>query len=299
MLFYSENKAVKPLLLCVPALILSMSVAPSPARADNLLHNPPRSAWTGRKTLTWLDGRNEVRYVDVYVPEEGVRAKEGMPIVMWFMGSRRNVRKDYHYLGLSYEDCGIAPVAEKNGFALVVIDQKHIDDKGWGMLEADDRDESLTLDVLAYLKKRLPVDASRIYLWGISAGGKFAQVQAAKHSDLFAAAVSFSGVFDNPDPKDRFWVDFSDLIRNSPRKFPIQHWQTDGDFDSLLQYMPRMLQLYRESGYPVDYVRLTDPPGRKLKHEWYPDLYNQKMWDWCKSFRVVGGKTVTDAAKAD
>ena len=82
---------------------------------------------------------------------------------------------------------------------LVVIDQKHIDGKGWGMLDADDRDETLTLDVLAYLKKTFPVDASRVYLWGISAGGKLSQVLAAKHSDLFAAVVSFSGVFDDPE----------------------------------------------------------------------------------------------------
>lgn len=290
---------MKPLLLCVPALLLSPALAALPSRSDNLLHNPPPSAWTGRKTLTWLDGKNEVRYVDVYVPESVGRAKEGVPVVMWFMGSRRNVRKDYHYLGLSYEDCGIAPDAEKNGFTLVVIDQKHIDEKGWGMLEADDRDETLTLDVLAYLKKTFPIDASRVYLWGISAGGKFAQVLAAKHSNLFAAVVSFSGVFDNPDPNDRLWTDFSNLIQNSPRKFPIQHWQTDGDFETLLQYMPRMLQLYRDNGYRAEYVRLNDPPGRKLKHEWYADLYNQKMWDWCRQFRVVKGKTVTDAAKAD
>lgn len=262
-----------------------------PTYADNLLHNPPTSTWTGRKTLTWLDSRNEVRYVDVYVPKSFKKIKGGIPIVMWFMGSRVNVSKDYHYLGLSYEDSGIAPYAEKNGFILVVIDQKHIDGKGWGMLEGDDRDESLTLDVLVYLKTRFPVDANRVYLWGISAGGKLSQVLAAKHSDLFAAVVSFSGVVD--DPQSQFWTDFQNCIRSSERKFPIQHWQTAGDYESLIKYMPDMIKLYRDNGHIVDLIWLDNMPGRKLKHEWYPDLYNQKMWDWCKQFKIMDEKSVT------
>jgi|GEM_PF-2449456 len=271
----------KNYLWCVMVVLASFSMT---AHADNLLHNPPPAGWIGRKTLTWLDSKNEVRSVDVYVPESYRKAKDGVPVVMWFMGSRRNVRKDYHYLGMSYEDSGIAPYAEKNNFMLVVIDQKHIDDKGWSMLEGDDRDETLTLDVLAYLKKTFPIDASRVYLWGISAGGKLSQVLAAKHADLFAAVVSFSGVFD--DPQAQITKDFADCVKNAARKFPIQHWQTAGDYASLIQYMPDMLKLYRENGHRMEFVWLDNLPGRQLKHEWYADLYNQRMWDWCRQFSV-------------
>lgn len=281
-------------LFCALAVLASLGLTALPSRADNVLHNPPPFTWIGRKTLTWLDARNEVRYVDVYVPKSYKRAKGGVPVVMWFMGSRTNVRKDYHYLGMCYEDSGIAPYAEKNNFMLVVIDQKHIDNKGWGMLEDEDRDEALTLDVLAYLKTRFPIDASRVYLWGISAGGKLSQVMAAKHSNLFAAVVSFSGVID--DQESQFWMNFSNCIKSSPRKFPIQHWQTAGDYESLIKYMPDMIKLYRDNGHPVEFVWLDNMPGRALKHEWYADLYNQKMWDWCKQFRVVNEETVTARA---
>ncbi|MDO8587156.1 MAG: alpha/beta hydrolase-fold protein [Armatimonadota bacterium] len=277
--------------LCTSLLSVFVFLA-IPALADNLLHNPPGKAWTGRKTLTWLDGKNEIRYVDVYVPKLYKKAKGGLPVVMWFMGSRRNVRKDYHYIGLSYEDCGIAPYAEKNGFMLVVIDQKHIDDKGWGMLDDDDRDETLTLDVLSYLKKTFPVDAGRVYLWGISAGGKLSQVLAAKHSDLFAAVISFSGVIDDLD--SQWGKDFSERIRQSARKFPIQHWQTAGDYENLIKNMPYMLRLYRGNGHRVEFVWLDNPPGKVLKHEWYAELYNQRMWDWCKQFQI--GKEVEGTA---
>ena len=281
---------MKLLMLCTFAIIASVGLAALSSHADNMLHNPPTSTWTGRKTLTWLDAKNEVRYVDVYVPKSFKRMKSGVPIVMWFMGSRANVRKDYHYLGLSYEDSGIAPYAEKNGFMLVVIDQKHIDGTGWSYLDADDRDETLILDVLSYLKKTFPVDASRVYLWGISDGGKLSQVLAAKHSNLFSAVVSFSGVVD--DQKSQFWIDFTNCIRSSTRKFPIQHWQTAGDYESLIKYMPDMIKLYRDNGHIVDFVWLDNMPGRKLKHEWYPDLYNQRMWGWCKQFKIGDGKTV-------
>ena len=93
--------SLKPEIVCALCVLASLGLAALPSRADNLLHNPPASTWTGRKTLTWLDGKNEVRYVDVYVPRSYKRAKAGVPVVMWFMGSRRNVRKDYHYLGMS------------------------------------------------------------------------------------------------------------------------------------------------------------------------------------------------------
>jgi poly(3-hydroxybutyrate) depolymerase len=286
------EKTMKMKIILFSLLVILMTL---PSYADNLLHNPPTSSWTGRKTLTWLDSKNEVRYVDVYVPKSYKKQKNGVPVVMWFMGSRMNVRKDYHYLGMCYEDCGIAPYAEKNNFILVVIDQKHIDGKGWSMLEGDDRDETLTLDVLAYLKTRLPVDASRVYLWGISAGGKLSQYLAAKHSDLFAAVVSFSGVFD--DHSVQMWHNFCDCIKNSARKFPIQHWQTAGDYESLIKYMPYMIKLFRENGHPVEYVWLDNMPERRLKHEWYADLYNQKMWDWCSKYSVVDGKTVVEKQK--
>jgi len=276
-------------IVVLSALLLAQCAA-VPSVAQNLLHNPPPSTWTGRKTLTWLDRKNEVRYVDVYVPKSSAKDRTPLPVVMWFMGSRRNVRPDYHYIGLSYEDCDIAPCAEKNRFILVVIDQRHIEDKGWVISDSDDLDESLVLDVLAYLKKTFPVDASRVYLWGISAGGKLSQFLAAKHPGVFSAVVSFSGVFEDiEDPSIRGIIA---RIRESPRRFPIAHWQTDGDFEGLIKGMKGMLRLYRKAGYLVEFVWLPSPPGRTLKHEWYPGLYNQPMWEWCKQYSVVNGETV-------
>ena len=264
----------------------------TPASTDNLLHNPPKSTWTGRRTLTWLDGNNEVRYVDVYIPTSFKKSKEKLPVVMWFMGSRVNVRKDYHYLGICYDDCDIAPYAEKNGFMLVVIDQKHEKGRGWECQDSDTLDETLILDVLAYLKKTFPIDDSRIYLWGISAGGKLSQFFAVKHSDIITAVVSFSGVI---NAEFTYYADMVRHLKESPRKFPIIHWQTEGDYEDLIKDMKGMLRLYRDAGYPVEFVWLNHMPDRKLKHEWYADLYNQKMWDWCKQFRFVDGKTVTES----
>jgi poly(3-hydroxybutyrate) depolymerase len=271
-------------------LLVALALGAVPLFADNLLHNPPPSAWKGRKTLTWLDSKNEIRYVDVYVPKSAGK-KDKLPVVMWFMGSRCNVRKDYHYLGLSYEDCDLAQYAEKNGFVLVVIDQKHEDGRGWRMMDTDRLDESLVMDVVSYIEKALPVDKTRIYLWGISAGGKLSQVLASRHSDIFAAVINFSGVID--ELGSQFDTDLTACVKGAAIKFPIQHWQTDHDYENLIANMPYMLRLYRQNGHRVEYVFLKSPPGRTLKHEWYPDLYNQRMWDWCKQFRLVDGKTVT------
>jgi poly(3-hydroxybutyrate) depolymerase len=271
-------------------LLLALILSALPSFSDNLLHNPPPSPWKGRKTLTWLDSGNEIRYVDVYIPKSAHKGDK-LPIVMWFMGSRCNVRKDYHYLGLCYEDSGLEPYAEKEKFMLVVIDQKHEDGRGWRMLDEKKLDESLVMDVVTYLKKSLPVDNTRIYLWGISAGGKLSQVLASRHSDVFAAVINFSGVID--ELGSQFDTDLTACVKGAAIKFPIQHWQTDGDYENLIANMPYMLRLYRDTGHRTEYVFLKSPPGRTLKHEWYPDLYNQRMWDWCKQFSLVDGKTVT------
>ena len=270
--------------------LLGVLLINTPSYADNLLHNPPKSTWTGRKTLTWLDSNNEVRYVDVYVPTSFKKDKSPLPLVMWFMGSRVNVRKDYHYLGICYADCGIEPLAEKERFMLVVIDQKHEKGRGWECRDSDALDETLILDVLAYLKKTFPVDDSRVYMWGISAGGKLSQYFAVKHPDMITAVVSFSGVIDNSP----YFNDLNKYLKESPRKFPIIHWQTEGDYEDLIRDMKGMLRIYRDAGYPVEFVWLNHLPNRKLKHEWYADLYNQKMWDWSKQFRLVDGKTVIE-----
>jgi pimeloyl-ACP methyl ester carboxylesterase len=271
--------------------LLMMLVMPGALHAGNVHHNPPNSAWMGRKTLTWLDATNEVRYVEVYVPKSYAAKNVEIPLVMWFMGSRRNVRPDYHYIGISYEDSGLEPYAEKNGFLLVSIDQRHEGGKGWVLEDSNPLDESLILDVLDYLRRTFSIDETRIYLWGISAGGKLSQYMATKHSDVFTAVVSFSGVIDDFD--DPWFGPYIKRIQESPRKFPIAHWQTEGDFEGLIKNMPRVIQLYKDSGYPiVDFVFLKNRPDRELRHEWYADLYNQRMWDWCKQFRLVNGETL-------
>jgi poly(3-hydroxybutyrate) depolymerase len=276
-------------MVCLAFLAAAILIC-SPLSADNTLHNPPKSAWKGRETLTWIDGNNEARAVDVYVPKSH-KKNDKLPIVLWFMGSRAHVRSDYHYLGMCYNDCGIAPVAEKNGFILVVIDERHVRGKTWEIVDRDTVDETLVLDVIGYLEKTFPVDQSRVYLWGLSAGGKISQYLAAKHSDKFTAVCSASGVID--DFNDAYFDDLVRYIKTSPRKFPIVHYQTAGDYESLIKNMKGMLRLYKESGYPVEFVWFDNNiPGRFLKHEWYADLYNQKMWDWCKQFRLVDGKTV-------
>jgi poly(3-hydroxybutyrate) depolymerase len=273
------------------AILAALALQGGPSFSQNALHNPPKSVWTGRETLTWIDGNREARAVDIYVPKKSAKGRQ-FPIVMWMMGSRSHVSKDYQYLGMCYNDCDIAPYAEKNGFILVVIDERHVKGKTWEIVDRDTVDETLTLDVLAYVKKTFPVDATRVYLWGLSAGGKFAQYMAAKHSDTFTAVCSAAGVIDDFDSD--YFNDMVNYIKNTPRKFPIVHYQTAGDYESLIKNMKGMLRLYKESGYPVvERVWFpNDIPGRFLRHEWYADLYNQRMWDWCKKFQVVDGKTV-------
>jgi poly(3-hydroxybutyrate) depolymerase len=268
-----------------------MAITLSPAFAGITLHNPPKGPWKGRETLTWIDGNNEARAVDIYVPKN-VSGTYQLPIVMWFMGSRAHIRNNYHYLGMCYHDCGIAPVAEENKFMLIVIDERHVGDKTWEIVDKDTIDQTLVFDVLAYVEKTFSIDKTRIYLWGLSAGGKIAQYLAAKHSEVFAAVCSASGVVD--DFNDHYFDDMIKYIKTSPRKFPIAHYQTAGDYESLITNMKVLLKLYRDSGYPVEFVWFENNiPGRNLRHEWYADLYNLQMWNWCNQFQVIGGKTVT------
>src|ERR1035441_3215904 len=246
-------------------ILLVLAVTISPAFGGNTLHNPPKGTWKGRQTLTWIDGNNEARAVDIYVPKK-VSRRHKLPIVMWFMGSRAHVRSDYHYVGMCYNDCGIAPVAEKNKFMLIVIDERHVRGKTWEIVDKDTVDKTLVFDVLAYVEKMFPIDKTRIYLWGLSAGGKIAQYLAAKHSDVFAAVCSASGVVD--DFNDHYFDDMINYIKTSPRKFPIAHYQTAGDYESLITNIKVLLKLYKDLGYPVEFVWFENNiPGRNLRHE--------------------------------
>ena len=94
----------------------------------------------------------------------------------------------------------------KSHYAMV-LDCAH--KRGWAFLGPDFRGPNKTpkacgsdyavqdiVDAVAYARRRVKVDASRIYIIGASGGGHMTLLMRARHPEIFAAAVAFCPVTD-------------------------------------------------------------------------------------------------------
>jgi len=100
------------------------------------------------------------------------------------------------------------PMAEQQGWLLAAPEMHGERTSGDTSLAARAAQHD-TLDTLAVVRAKYQVDASRIYITGLSMGGMAAVVTAAKYPDVFAAAVDYDGISDLAK-----WYDESVLLQS-------------------------------------------------------------------------------------
>ena len=103
---------------------------------------------------------------------------------------------------------------------------------GFGSLEA----QHDILDAVAYMRANYRIDSTRIYIAGRSMGGQMAQLMAAKHPDLFAAAVAGQGISDM-----KSWVESGTRLKQF-----VEDWVCGGPYgdSTAFEYARRSSQSY-------------------------------------------------------
>ena len=122
---------------------------------------------------------------------DGARA---LPVAVFFHGYRSSASD-------AMADRALGDALSKAGVLLVAPDGRN---GGWsiaGKLSTRRDDIAFVRDVLADLRRRYPVDESRLVATGFSAGGFMVWQIACSTGDLFAAYAPISGAFLDPIPE--------------------------------------------------------------------------------------------------
>jgi poly(3-hydroxybutyrate) depolymerase len=215
----------------------------------------PASAKANIAKLSFdFSGHERVLYV--VVPE-----KQGlMPVVVLLHGSGRNGE----IMAQAWKD-----LAVREGFILAAPDA--FSPTGWGSLV--DPPEFFRA-VVEQVKAIHPIDQSRIYLFGHSAGAAYALFLAVMDSDLFAATAIHAGALQaNPDG----------LFEQADRKMPIAIWVGDHDPNFPVDVVEATRRLYAANGYQI---QLNLIPNHDHNYYVISDEVNSKAWNFLKKVQL-------------
>jgi poly(3-hydroxybutyrate) depolymerase len=128
--------------------------------------------------------------------------------------------------------------------------------------------------IIEQIKARHPVDSSRIYLFGHSAGAAYALFLSVIDSNLFAATGVHAGALQaNP----------VGLFDQAERKMPIAIWVGDHDLFFPLDTVRETKRLFDSNGYNVELSVILSHD-----HNYYAvsDEINQKAWNFFKKTQM-------------
>jgi predicted peptidase len=199
-------------------------------------------------------GGGPVKY-QVCLPA-GYDASKAMPLILFLHGSGEQGDD-----GVKQSSVGIGPAIKLNpkGWApyITVIPQKPKGRGGWM------DHEELMLGVVEKTKKEYKIDASRLYLTGLSMGGYGSWVLAAKHPAMWAAVAPICG---GGNPAD------------GPKLKDLPLWAFHGDKDTAvpLKKSEEMIEAIKTAGGSP---KLTVYPG--VGHNSWDKAYrDEKLWEW-------------------
>lgn len=207
----------------------------------------------------WFEDAHEMMAYHVYAPLKW-DGKAKLPMVLVLHGNTRD--QDYYF---DRDDHVLAKTAEQHGF-LVVCPMGYRPSAGWGSnslarrpaggaggrggFAADasrakqgELSEKDGLNVLDLVTKEYPVDPSRIYLFGHSAGGGGAWYMGEKYADKWAA-IAASAAPTSPDgfPFDRL------------KGVPIMVVHGDADTEVPLARSQAMVKAAKENGLEPNFL---------------------------------------------
>ena len=243
---------------------------------------------TGFLTRSFPDGGDE-RLYQVYVPS-GYTTEQRWPVVLFLHGAGEGGRD-----GLLPTEYQLGSAIRRNAAAypgLVVFPQVGRE-RGWAAAEVE-----YALRVLAHARADFSVDDDRVYLTGVSSGGKAAWHALYRHAGLFAAALIVCGLVrplrpDGTSGPDPYPVvpdgegDPVEALARRLRRVPV--WTFHGDADPVFPVddAREVMAALRGAGAPVRYTEL---PG--FGHDvWDVAYYAPEVaaWLFAQSRATPGG----------
>ncbi len=221
---------------------------------------PAASARSGSIQKETLTSGGQKRVCHVYRPD-GLSPETATPLLILLHGSGRDGAsqvKEWRSL------------ADREGLLLAAPDA--LDRSGWAI--PDDGPQFLA-DVAAFLRARYPIDTSRVYLFGHSAGAVFALSMAAMESEFFAAAAVHAGAFRDSSE--------ANVLAFASRKIPVLLVVGSRDPFFPLQAVRDTKKAFEAKGFPCTLLELEGYDHDYYRHS---NEINQKAWAFLSSHHL-------------
>ena len=171
-----------------------------------------------------LDGDGQLNLWYEYIPAKAEDAEEGtVPVVLLMHGNTNDPRTQY--------DCsGWANIASREGIILVAPEWQGHTYQGYTyqpmVMTTEDVDSADFVKMIKMIEEKYPqIDASRIYIQGLSAGSRNTYMQGLANAKYLAAGAGQSGPFGVSGG-----ANFEDVTRNKDKyDFPIIFFSGDAD----------------------------------------------------------------------
>lgn len=217
-----------------------------------------------RERHYWFEEAGEMMAYHLYAPLKW-DGKSKLPMVLVLHGNTRD--QDYYF---DRDDHILAKLAEQHGY-LVVCPMGYRPSAGWGSSSLNrppqrqaELSEKDALHVLDLVTKEYPVDPSRIYLFGHSAGGAGTWYMGEKYADKWAAiAASAAATRPAGFPFDRL------------KGMPILVCHGDQDDEVPVASSRNMVKAAKEAGLDPQYLEV---PG--ATHLTIVALVEPKVFDF-------------------
>ncbi len=258
-------------LLFLIAMVLTTQLYAGELREETLIPPIPASQYkapyhenkTDQKTHTVIiDGRH--RTYQAYLPPN---AAPGLrPAIVVLHGANRS--------GASVVERWKS-VANMYGIILIGPDGTN---NGWDF-KIDNGD--YMMDILIDAHKNYPIDPTRTYLFGHSAGGIFANYISIELSNIFAATAIHAGRFaSSHDTK---------LVKKAKRKIPIIYINGTDDKGFPITKLRETAQAFSSNGHEIELKILQG------HNHWYytlADYINLLAWDFMKQHTLPASSSV-------
>ncbi|HEX7185817.1 MAG TPA: dienelactone hydrolase family protein [Thermoanaerobaculia bacterium] len=214
-----------------------------------------------RITKETVNSAGTPRTYYIYVPEKSPEAKT-VPLLLTFHGSGRNGRSLVEKW---------TRLADSNGFIVAGLDST--DTEYWAIPEDGPDTVKVVVDAV---RARHPVDETRVYLFGHSAGAVFGMKLALMESEYFAAVAVHAGSFRQPDELA--------VIEQAKRKIPFKIIVGDQDAFFPLQSVNATTEALKSRGFTVDLEVV-----KRHDHSYYDRAkqFNEKAWDFLKDQKLT------------
>jgi pimeloyl-ACP methyl ester carboxylesterase len=213
-----------------------------------------------RERHYWFEEAGEMMAYHVYAPLKW-DGKAKLPMVLVLHGNTRD--QDYYF---DRDDHVLAKLAEQHGY-LVVCPMGYRPSAGWGSnqrLKQSELSEKDALHVLDLVTKEYPIESSRIYLFGHSAGGAGTWYLGQKYAEKWAAiAASAAATRPANFPFDRL------------KGMPIMVCHGDKDDEVPVASSRNMVKAAKDAGLDPQYLEV---PG--ATHLTIVALVEPKVFDF-------------------